>query len=90
MEQAHGFYAETLIQAANPAAYQHVTGLTDAITQRHIIINCFTPIDDCHIQLVQWLFRNDTEADCPEAMLMELLARHGESEVHRGTATMAG
>lgn len=98
---------------------------------RHIIINCFTPIDDCHIQLCQWLFRNDTEADCPEAMLvhfdevitredkdilestdpdalvdtrrrgveysmesdrpgmlirkqlMELLARHGESEVHR-------
>ena len=105
---------------------------------RHIIINCFTPIDDGHIQLVQWLFRNDTEADCPEAMLvefdhvitredkdilestdpdalvdtrrrgveysmdsdrpgmlirkklMELLARHGESEVHRGTATMLG
>ncbi len=87
---------------------------------------------------MQWLFRNDTEADCPEAMLvefdhvitredkdilestdpdalvdtrrrgveysmdsdrpgmlirkklMELLARHGEAEVHRGTATMAG
>jgi phenylpropionate dioxygenase-like ring-hydroxylating dioxygenase large terminal subunit len=105
---------------------------------RHIIINCFTPIDDGHIQLVQWLFRYDTEADCPEAMLvefdhvitredkdilestdpdalvdtrrrgveysmdsdrpgmlirkklMELLARHGESEVHRGTATMPG
>ena len=99
--------------------------------KRHIIINCFTPIDDGHIQLCQWLFRNDTEADCPESMLvefdqvitredkdilestdpdalvdtrrrgiefsmdsdrpgmlirkllMELLARHGESEVHR-------
>ena len=98
---------------------------------RHVIINCFTPIDDGHIQLVQWLFRNDTESDCPEAMLvqfdqvitredkdilestdpdalvdtrrrgvefsmdsdrpgmlirkqlMELLARHGEAEVHR-------
>ena len=98
---------------------------------RHIIINCFTPIDDGHIQLCQWLFRNDTEADCPAAMLidfdevitredkdilestdpdavvdmrrrgveysmdsdkpgmlirkllMELLAAHGESEVHR-------
>jgi len=37
---------------------------------RHIIINCFTPIDDGHIQLCQWLFRNDTEADCPEAMLV--------------------
>ncbi len=37
---------------------------------RHIIINCFTPIDDGHIQLCQWLFRNDTEAECPEAMLV--------------------
>ena len=98
---------------------------------RHVIINCFTPIDDGHIQLCQWLFRNDSEADCPEALLvhfdevitredkdilestdpdavidqrrrgveysmdsdrpgilirkhlMELLARHGENEVHR-------
>ena len=100
---------------------------------RHVIINCFTPIDDGHIQLAQWLFRNDTEADCPAQMLidfdhvitredkdilestdpdalvdtrrrgveysmdsdrpgmlirkqlMELLAAHGESEVHRGS-----
>jgi phenylpropionate dioxygenase-like ring-hydroxylating dioxygenase large terminal subunit len=37
---------------------------------RHVIINCFTPIDDGHIQLCQWLFRNDTEQDCPEAMLV--------------------
>ena len=37
---------------------------------RHVIINCFTPIDDEHIQLCQWLFRNDTEADCPESMLI--------------------
>ena len=98
---------------------------------RHVIINCFTPIDDGHIQLCQWLFRNDTEQDCPAQMLidfdevitredkdilestdpdavidlrrrgieysmdsdrpgilirkklMELLARHGESEIHR-------
>jgi phenylpropionate dioxygenase-like ring-hydroxylating dioxygenase large terminal subunit len=170
VEQDNGFYAETIIQAANPKEYQRVTGLTDAITTRHmrnayylpfsrrldieypsaggpdsgkpgvrhIIINCFTPIDDGNIQLVQWLFRNDTEADCPEAMLvefdhvitredkdilestdpdalvdtrrrgveysmdsdrpgmlirkklMELLARHGEAEVHRGTTTMVG
>jgi phenylpropionate dioxygenase-like ring-hydroxylating dioxygenase large terminal subunit len=103
---------------------------------RHIIINCFTPIDDGHIQLAQWLFRNDTEADCPEQMLvdfdhtitqedkdilestdpdalvdtrrrgveysmdsdrpgmlirkqlMELLAAHGESEIHRGTVAV--
>jgi phenylpropionate dioxygenase-like ring-hydroxylating dioxygenase large terminal subunit len=99
---------------------------------RHIIINCFTPIDDRNIQLVQWLFRNDTEANCPAQMLidfdhvitredkdilestdpdalvdvrrrgvefsmdsdrpgmlmrkrlLELLAAHGESEVHAG------
>jgi phenylpropionate dioxygenase-like ring-hydroxylating dioxygenase large terminal subunit len=99
--------------------------------RRHIIINCFTPIDDGHMQLCQWLFRNDTEADCPaelliefdevitredkeilestdpdalvdtrrrgieysmdsdrpgmliRKLLMELLAAHGESEVHR-------
>jgi hypothetical protein len=98
---------------------------------RHVILNGFTPIDDGHIQLCQWLFRNDTEADCPAQMLidfdhvitredkdilestdpdavidlrrrgvefsmdsdrpgilirkqlMELLARHGEDEVHR-------
>jgi phenylpropionate dioxygenase-like ring-hydroxylating dioxygenase large terminal subunit len=98
---------------------------------RHIIVNAFTPIDDGHIQLCQWLFRNDTEEQCPAAelvafdyavtredkdileatdpdavvdtrrrgieysmdsdrpgilirkKLMELLARHGEAEVHR-------
>ncbi len=99
--------------------------------RRHIIINCFTPIDDGRIQLCQWLFRNDTEEDCPAQLLidfdhvitredkailestdpdalvdtrrrgieysmdsdrpgmlirkhlMELLAKHGEAEVHR-------
>jgi phenylpropionate dioxygenase-like ring-hydroxylating dioxygenase large terminal subunit len=38
---------------------------------RHVIINCFTPIDDGHIQLAQWLFRNDTEADCPAQLLID-------------------
>lgn len=38
---------------------------------RHVIINGFTPIDDGHIQLCQWLFRNDTEADCPAQMLID-------------------
>ncbi len=38
---------------------------------RHIIINCATPIDDGRIQLVQLLYRNDTEADCPEQTLIE-------------------
>lgn len=100
---------------------------------RHVIINCFTPIDDGQIQLCQWLFRNDTEADCPAQLLidfdeaitredkailestdpdavvdtrrrgieysmdsdrpgmlirkqlLELLAAHGEAEVHRGS-----
>jgi phenylpropionate dioxygenase-like ring-hydroxylating dioxygenase large terminal subunit len=88
-----GFYAETVIDAANPLAFHRVSGSSDAITQRHmrnayylpfsrrldieypsgirhIIINCFTPIDDGHIQLAQWLFRNDTEADCPAQVLI--------------------
>ncbi|MCS6765271.1 MAG: aromatic ring-hydroxylating dioxygenase subunit alpha [Candidatus Protistobacter heckmanni] len=30
----------------------------------HIIYNCATPIDDEHIQLVQWLYRNDSEEQC--------------------------
>ena len=102
VEKDGGFYAETVIAAANPPAYHRVSGSTEPITQRHmrnayylpfsrrldieyppasssdgkpgirhIIINCFTPIDDGHLQLVQWLFRSDTEADCPEAMLVE-------------------
>lgn len=152
---ASGFYAETVIDAANPPAFHAVSGSHEPITQRHmrnayylpfsrrldieypsgvrhVIINCFTPIDDGHIQLCQWLFRNDTEADCPAQLLidfdhvitredkdilestdpdavvdtrrrgvefsmdsdrpgmlirkqlMELLAAHGEAEVHRG------
>jgi phenylpropionate dioxygenase-like ring-hydroxylating dioxygenase large terminal subunit len=89
-----GFYAETVIAAANPPAFHRVSGTSEPVTQRHmrnayylpfarrldieypsgvrhVIINGFTPIDDGHIQLCQWLFRNDTEADCPEAMLIE-------------------
>ena len=154
VENDTGFYAETVIDAANPERFQRISGVADPITTRHmrnayflpfarrldieypsgirhIIINSFTPIDDSHIQLCQWLFRNDTEADCPAQMLidfddeitredkdilestdpdavvdmrrrgveysmdsdrpgmlirkklMELLARHGESEVYR-------
>jgi phenylpropionate dioxygenase-like ring-hydroxylating dioxygenase large terminal subunit len=94
VQQAGGFYAETVIDATNPPAYHRVSGSTEPITQRHmrnayylpfsrrldieypsgvrhVIINCFTPIDDGHIQLCQWLFRNDREEDCPEAMLVE-------------------
>ena len=153
VERDGGFYAETVIDAANPAAFHRVSGSTEPITQRHmrnayflpfsrrldieypsgirhVIINCFTPIDDGSIQLCQWLFRNDREEDCPAQMLidfdhvitredkailestdpdavvdtrrrgiefsmtsdrpgmlirkqlMELLARHGEAEVH--------
>jgi phenylpropionate dioxygenase-like ring-hydroxylating dioxygenase large terminal subunit len=97
-----GFYAETVIPAANPERFQRVSGVKDAITTRHmrnayfqpfsrrldieypaaedqpgkpgvrhVIINCFTPIDDGHIQLCQWLFRNDTEEDCPAQMLID-------------------
>ncbi|KMM80805.1 aromatic ring-hydroxylating oxygenase subunit alpha [Pseudomonas deceptionensis] len=36
----------------------------------HIIYNCATPIDDKTIQLVQWLYRNDTEAECTSAELI--------------------
>ena len=160
VESDGGFYAETVVDASNPPAWQRVSGRSEAITQRHmrnayylpfsrrldieypgvdgkpgvrhVILNCFTPIDDGHIQLCQWLFRNDSEADCPAQLLidfdavitredkdilestdpdalvdtrrrgveysmdsdrpgmlirkqlMELLARHGEAEVHRG------
>lgn len=38
---------------------------------RHVIINCFTPVDDGHIQLCQWLFRNDSEEDCPAQLLID-------------------
>jgi phenylpropionate dioxygenase-like ring-hydroxylating dioxygenase large terminal subunit len=38
---------------------------------RHIIINCATPIDDGSVQLVQLLYRNDTEADCPTQLLID-------------------
>lgn len=38
---------------------------------RHIILNSATPIDDDHIQVVQWLYRNDTEADCPAQQLID-------------------
>jgi hypothetical protein len=31
---------------------------------RHIIFTCATPIDDGSLQLLQFLYRNDTEADC--------------------------
>ncbi len=149
-----GFHAETVVAAANPPAFQRISGVSEPITTRHmrnayylpfsrrldieypsgirhVIINSFTPIDDGHIQLCQWLFRNDTEDDCPAQLLidfdaeitredkvilestdpdalvdtrrrgvefsmdsdrpgmlirkhlMELLAHHGESEVHR-------
>ncbi|MES2510465.1 MAG: aromatic ring-hydroxylating dioxygenase subunit alpha [Pseudomonadota bacterium] len=94
VENDTGFYAETVIDAANPERYQRISGVREPITTRHmrnayflpfsrrldieypsgirhIIINCFTPIDDGNMQLCQWLFRNDTEADCPAQMLID-------------------
>ena len=88
-----GFYAETVVAASNPERFQRISGVTDAVTTRHmrnayylpfsrrldieypsgirhVIINCFTPISDGSMQLCQWLFRNDTEADCPAEMLI--------------------
>jgi phenylpropionate dioxygenase-like ring-hydroxylating dioxygenase large terminal subunit len=38
---------------------------------RHIIFNCATPITDGQIQVVQLLFRNDTEADCSTQELID-------------------
>jgi hypothetical protein len=38
---------------------------------RHIIFNCATPIDDGTIQVVQILYRNDTEADCSAQELID-------------------
>jgi phenylpropionate dioxygenase-like ring-hydroxylating dioxygenase large terminal subunit len=38
---------------------------------RHVIFNSATPIDDGSIQVVQWLYRNDTEADCPARELID-------------------
>ena len=38
---------------------------------RHIIFNCATPISDGEIQVVQLLFRNDTEADCSAQELID-------------------
>jgi phenylpropionate dioxygenase-like ring-hydroxylating dioxygenase large terminal subunit len=38
---------------------------------RHVIINCATPIDDGSIQLMQLLYRNDSEADCPAQALID-------------------
>lgn len=37
---------------------------------RHIIINCATPIEDNKIQVIQLLFRNDTESDCSTESLI--------------------
>ena len=99
VENDTGFYAETVIDAANPERFQRISGVKDLITtrhmrnayflpfsrrldieypsvdgtpgRRHIIINCFTPIDDGSMMLCQWLFRNDTEADCPAQMLID-------------------
>jgi phenylpropionate dioxygenase-like ring-hydroxylating dioxygenase large terminal subunit len=37
----------------------------------HTIFTCATPIDDGRIQIIQWLYRNDTEEQCPAALLNE-------------------
>jgi phenylpropionate dioxygenase-like ring-hydroxylating dioxygenase large terminal subunit len=38
---------------------------------RHIIFTYATPIDDEHIQVTQFLYRNDTEAQCPAQLLID-------------------
>jgi phenylpropionate dioxygenase-like ring-hydroxylating dioxygenase large terminal subunit len=42
---------------------------------RHIIITYATPIDDNHIQVTQFLYRNDSEAQCPAQLLIDWDAR---------------
>jgi len=37
----------------------------------HTIFTSATPIDDERIQVIQWLYRNDTEEQCPAALLNE-------------------
>ena len=37
----------------------------------HIIYNCATPIDDENMILVQWLYRNDSEAACSTQALID-------------------
>ena len=37
----------------------------------HIIYNCATPIDDERMMLVQWLYRNDSEASCSAQELID-------------------
>jgi len=56
---------------------------------RHIIINALTPIDDDRIQVVQLLYRNDTEADCPERKLIEWDAAIIEEDRHILESTIA-
>ena len=99
VQQAGGFYAETVIAATNPPQYHRVSGSTESLTQRHmrnvyclpfsrrldieypsvngqagrrhVIFNCFTPIKDGEMQWCQWLFRNDSEADCAAQLLID-------------------
>ena len=37
----------------------------------HIIYNCATPMEDGRMLLVQWLYRNDTEAQCSTQELID-------------------
>jgi phenylpropionate dioxygenase-like ring-hydroxylating dioxygenase large terminal subunit len=38
--------------------------------RQHIIITAATPVDDDHLQLVQWCVRNDTEEEAPTAGIL--------------------
>ena len=47
-------------------------GCSDPASGRdHIIYNCATPMDDGRLMLVQWLYRNDTEEQCPTEALID-------------------
>jgi hypothetical protein len=38
---------------------------------RHVIMNCATPVDDCSIQVMQVLVRNDDGASCSARELID-------------------
>ncbi|MEJ7931065.1 aromatic ring-hydroxylating dioxygenase subunit alpha [Ramlibacter sp. AN1015] len=44
-------------------------GLSYPSGVEHVIYTCATPIDDHRVRLLQWLYRNDSEADCPADLL---------------------
>jgi hypothetical protein len=62
---------QRLIRDAYYLSFSRRLDIDYPIGVRHVIINAFTRIDDSHTQLCQWLFRSDTEDDCPTQLLID-------------------